>query len=247
MQGSSLLQKTIQTALRVVYPPRCLGCGETVGEDFGLCGMCRRDLHVIGGLVCETCGVPLPGEAGFGAHCDTCLAHPTPWHRGRAAILYEGLGRSIVLRLKHGDRTDIARGVPALMARAAGDVLHEDTVLVPVPLHWRRLAKRQYNQAALLAQQVSHRTGNICVPDALLRSGRHDSLDGLARAERFAALSGAISVNPARAPLLRDRPVLLIDDVMTSGATFAACTQALYTSQVREVSVLALARVAQTA
>ena len=201
---------------------------------------------MIGGLVCETCGVPLFGEEGFGAYCDNCLTSQPPWTAGRAAILYEGIGRSIVLRLKHADRTDMARGVAGLLAQAARELLHPDTVVVPVPLHWRRLAMRQYNQAALLAQELSRKTGLTCIPDALTRSGRHESLDGLGRADRFAALQGAIRVSPGRAAQVADRPVLLVDDVMTSGATCAACTQALYSSQVREVSVVTLARVAHS-
>ncbi len=139
----------------------------------------------------------------------------------------------------------MARGVAGVMAQTARELLTPETVVVPVPLHWRRLAMRQYNQAALLAREVAHKTGHLCIPDALVRTGRHDSLDGLGRAERFAALEGAISANPSRAALIQGKPVLIVDDVMTSGATFAACTQALKTSQVREVSVLTLARVAQ--
>ncbi|NVO22249.1 ComF family protein [Donghicola mangrovi] len=246
MQTSNVALATIQTALRVIYPPRCLGCGETVGADFALCGPCRREVHVIGGLVCDGCGVPLAGAAGFGEHCDTCLASPPPWSQGRAALMYEGLGRKLVLAMKHGDRTDIARGMAPLMGMAARAMIQPDTVVVPVPLHWRRMFRRRYNQAALLAQGLARHRHLVCVPDALTRHGRHESLDGLGRAERFEALRGAITVHSQRADRIAGRHVLLVDDVMTSGATLGACTEALLASQVREVSVVTLARVAQT-
>lgn len=160
--------------------------------------------------------------------------------------MYQDLGRKLVLAMKHGDRTDIARGMAPLMGMAARDLIQPDTVVVPVPLHWRRMFRRRYNQAALLAQGLARHRGLPCIPDALSRHGRHESLDGLGRAERFAALSGAIAVHSQRAAKIAGRHVLLVDDVMTSGATLSACTAALLASQVREVSVVTLARVAQT-
>ena len=233
----------LQSALRLVYPPRCLTCDAQVDDDFGLCGTCWRDTPFISGLVCDQCGVPLPGEdLGEVELCDDCLRIARPWSRGRAALVYKDLGRKIVLSLKHGDRSDIARPAAGWLARAAEPMLARDTLVAPVPLHWSRMLKRRFNQSALLAEAFSRSLDLAYCPDLLIRSRRTPSLEGLSFDARFSATDGAIKPNPARASLCADRPVLLIDDVMTAGATLSACTQAAFAAGAKEVCVLVLAR-----
>ncbi len=150
-----------QTALRMIYPARCVSCGDRVDSDFGLCGPCWRETPFIGGLVCDLCGTPLPGTTNEGAsvHCDDCMTIPRPWAQGRSALIYRGNGRKLVLGLKHGDRTDICHPAAVWMARVAKPMLTGTEVLVPVPMHKWRYLKRRYNQAALLAQEVGARLG----------------------------------------------------------------------------------------
>ena len=139
---------SIQTALGLLYPPRCIGCGDLVDSDFGLCGLCWRDTPFIGGTICDTCGVPLPGQPdGEKLECDDCMERPRPWSRGRAALVYKDRARQLVLALKHGDRSDIAQPAGQWMARSVKPVLSENCLVAPVPLHWSRLLKRRYNQA----------------------------------------------------------------------------------------------------
>ena len=236
----------LQTLMRMVYPPRCLTCGDMVDSDFGLCGPCWRDTPFIGGVVCDLCGTPLPGgQAGELAHCDDCLTIARPWDKGRAALLYDGNGRRLVLALKHGDRHDIAQPAARWMAQAARQITQPGTLLAPVPLHWSRMVARRFNQSALLAQALARETGLGCCPDLLHRARRTLSLEGKSRDQRFAILSGAITLHPKRSDLVRDRPVLLVDDVMTSGATLAACAEACLTAGAAQVSVIVLARVAK--
>lgn len=236
----------LQTALRLIYPPRCLGCGGLVESDFGLCGACWRDTAFIGGLVCDLCGTPLPGDdTGDAAHCDDCLAIARPWVQGRAALLYRDTARRMVLALKHGDRHDVAGPAALWMSRIVRPILRPGTLIVPVPLHFWRLVGRRYNQSALLAQRLAEVLECDWCPDALLRQVKTPSLDGQTRDQRFATLSGAITANPARAELVRDRPLLIVDDVMTSGATLAAATEAALASRAGEVCVATLARVAK--
>lgn len=237
-----------QTALRVLYPARCLSCGVQVDSDFGLCGACWRDTPFVGGLVCDTCGVPLPGEAGEApVLCDDCMAMPRPWAQGRAALLYRDNARKMILGLKHGDRQDIARPAALWMARAARPMLAPDMLIAPVPLHWTRMLRRRFNQAALLAHHLGRQTGLPVCPDLLHRRRRTRPLEGVDRAARFGLLADAITVHPRRAARLRGRPVLLVDDVMTSGATLAAATDACLAGGAAHVCVMTLARVAKHA
>lgn len=236
----------LQTLMHMIYPPRCLNCGEMVESDFGLCGPCWRDTPFIGGVVCDLCGTPLPGgEIGEIAHCDDCLAIARPWTRGRAALVYDGTGRRMVLALKHGDRHEIVQPAAGWMVRAARPILDPDSVIAPVPLHWTRLLRRRFNQSALLARAISRETGLPHCPDLLRRMKRTEVLDGKGRDQRFAALSATIKVPRNRAELIRNRAVLLVDDVMTSGATLAACADACLAAGATQVCVIVMARVAK--
>ncbi|MFP7672350.1 ComF family protein [Marivita sp. S0852] len=151
------------------------------------------------------------------------------------------------MALKHGDRHDIVKTAADWMIGAGANPLAPDTVVIPVPLHLTRLLKRKYNQSALLAQAIAARRKLVYCPDGLLRIRRTASLDGKNRADRFAELSDSIVPNPKRSALLKDRPILLIDDVMTSGATLGACSLACHSAQSREICVMVLARVAKAA
>lgn len=236
--------KQIQMAVSLIYPPRCLGCGSLVESDFGLCGACWRETPFIGGTVCESCGMPLPGMGdGFRLDCDDCMAHPRVWSQGRAALLYRDQARTLVLALKHGDRSDIVRPAAAWMLRAATPMLGDDPVIAPVPLHWTRLLKRRYNQSALLANEVALQAGLRCCVDLMHRRRRTESLDGKTREQRFVALGDAIVPNPRHFALLKGRVVLLVDDVLTSGATLTACSDACIRGGAVEVRVVTLARV----
>jgi ComF family protein len=236
----------MQGALQLLYPPQCISCSAPVQSDFGLCADCWRETSFIAGLVCDQCGVPLPGQdADERALCDDCMTIARPWDRGRAALMYAGNGRNLVLALKHGDRMDLARPAAAWMTKAAQPILKPGMMVVPVPLHWMRLFRRRYNQAALLSRGIARSAGLEHCPDALVRKRSTGNQDGKTRDARFGKLVGAFTVPKNREARLRERDVLLVDDVMTSGATFAAASEALFSAGARSVSVLALARVAK--
>lgn len=234
--------------IQAIYPPQCITCAALVDSDFGLCPDCWRDTPFLSGAVCDKCGSPVAGEADeTGVLCDDCLQVARPWGRGRAALLYQDNARRIVLALKHGDRMELARSAAPWLMRAAAPLLQPDTLVVPVPLHWWRLVRRSYNQAALLSAGLARLAGLQHCPDALLRPRNTGSQEGRDRDARFRGMQGAIVANPRRRAWMMGRPVLLVDDVMTSGATFAAAAEACHAAGASSVAVLALARVAKQA
>ncbi len=236
----------LQGALHLIYPPQCLSCDARVTSDFGLCGTCWRDTPFIGGMVCDLCGVPLPGtDDGTPAHCDDCLRVARPWSQGRAAMLYQDNARQMVLALKHGDRIDLARPAAGWLLKAAGPLLRPGMLVVPVPLHWLRLIKRRYNQSALLSRGLARLAGLDHCPDLLVRPRFTGSQDGRNREARFVNMADALTVHPRRRARVEGRHVLLVDDVMTSGATLAAGAEACVAAGAIGVSVVVLARVAK--
>lgn len=217
-----------------------------VESDFGLCGTCWRDTPFIGGTVCESCGIPVHGAADeYRLECDDCMTTPRPWSQGRAAVMYKDRARQMILALKHGDRPEIAHPAALWMARAARPFLKDGMLIAPVPLHWSRLLKRRYNQSALLSQALAAHTGLSQCPDLLIRAKRTPSQDGKSLTQRFANLEGVMSIHPKRRHRITGRAVLLVDDVMTSGATLSACANACLAGGADDVFVLALARVAK--
>lgn len=248
--------------VRLVYPPQCLTCAEWVQSDFGLCPTCWRDTPFvgIGGTVCDLCGMPVLPDPDAGADdpapiCDDCTTLARPWSRGRTALLYRDNACRIVLGLKHGDRQDYARPAARWMARAAGRMLvgpdgvpetpMPPVLLAPIPLHWRRMLKRRYNQAALLALGMGRLMDLPVCPDLLRRTRSTRIHQGLTATDRFANMQDAIAVTPRHRGRIKGATVLLVDDVMTSGATLAAAADACLSAGATDVLVQTLARVAK--
>ena len=238
----------LQSVIRAIYPPQCVACDAQTEDDFGLCAACWKKTQFIGGLVCDTCGTPLPGEDhGEAVQCDDCMTIARPWEKGRAVLVYKDVGRRLILGLKHGDRTDLAPTAARWMAQKVVNWASPDTILVPVPLHWRRLVRRRYNQSALLAQEMAKVMHLPVCADALLRPRKTNALEGHSRAARFAELSGAIVPNPKRIDQIAGKSVVLVDDVMTSGATLAVSAEAARAAGAKNVSIVTLARVVKDA
>lgn len=238
----------MQRALQLIYPHQCISCATLVDTGYSLCGDCWRETPFIAGLVCDACGTPLPGETdGAVEFCDDCTVILRPWHRGRAALIYKGNARKMVLALKHGDRQELAIPAARWMYASAQSIIDRDTVIVPVPAHWTRLLRRRYNQAVLLARELGKLGGLKVLPTALVRQRHTPVQDGKGRDARFRNVADAIAPHPRRGAALGGKRVLIVDDVMTSGATLSAATQACHAAGATQVCVVALARVAKDA
>ncbi|MGB1234565.1 MAG: ComF family protein [Planktomarina sp.] len=236
----------LQTILKQIYPDQCPACDELVQNTHALCPTCWRDSPFIQAPFCNHCGVQLPGVEEDGAPdlvCDDCMAELPTWDRGRAAFMYDGAARRMVLGLKHGDRHDLVPVLAGWAAEAVDALVTDDTVFVPVPLHFFRLYKRRYNQSALISSELAKITGRRACLNALKRKRFTPSLDGKTCAERQAILSGAIKPNPRKNMSIAHKDVILVDDVMTTGATLTSCTSAIRAMDARRVDVLTLARV----
>lgn len=230
-------------ALDALVPPLCLACDNPVADPGQFCAACFSRAHLIAPPLCDRCGVPFEaaGQGGALGVCGDCRERPPPWGRARAALAYDDVARRLVLPLKYADRPETARHLAPLLSRAGAALLAQAEVIVPVPLHRRRLFERRYNQAAVLAKAVA-RPGVPAPLDALVRARATAPLGELGRDERAQEVAGAFAVRPARAVALRGKRVLLVDDVLTSGATAGACARALLEAGVVSVDVLALAR-----
>ncbi len=235
--------------LQLVYPPQCMGCGETIRSDGALCPACWRETEFISGLVCTGCGAPLPGDEGEGhgqaaqdLRCDDCLRSAHPWDGARAAVIYRGTGRALCLMLKHGDRLDLAPHLGDWVARAAAPLIQPGMIVTAVPIHLRRLLTRKFNQASLLSARVARAYGLDHQPDLLRRARYSPPQDRRDRAARIANQQGSITIPARHLPLIRDRPVLIVDDVMSSGATLSAATDCLRAAGAGPISVAVLAR-----
>lgn len=252
--------------LDLLYPPVCAACEEAAAEPGGLCGPCWRDTPWITGAACDRCGAPLAfDEAAMGPTlaaasggvgiCESCLRHPPRWTCGRAAVVYAGAARALVLALKHGDRLDAARLMGRWMARAGADLWPRVDVVVPVPLHWTRRLTRRQNQAAELARAALIAAEDGPAPafsadarpklaaSALTRRRATPRQEGLDRSARRANVDDAFIVPRRWRRRLSGRGVLLIDDVMTTGATLSAAADALRAGGAADVHALVFARV----
>ncbi len=251
LQGAALRQHlsfAAKQAMHVLLPPRCASCRVMVAEKGTLCGDCWQDLSFITSPMCACCGLPFAYDMGEGALCASCTADHPAYDTARAALRYDEHSRKLVTQLKYADQTHVVPLLARMMARVlppallASKVRAANLVVVPVPLHRYRLFTRRYNQSALLASAIAKDLALPYCPDMLLRVKHTPPQASLSKAARGKNVQGAFSVHPKQKVPLKGKEIVLIDDVLTTGATLQACAKKLRQGGAKAVHCLTLAR-----
>ena len=235
----------VKALLDLLFPPLCLGCRQTVAEP-GFCAACWSAITFLDGPGCACCGLPFAVALDGDTLCAGCLAKPPAFDKARAILSYDDHSRRVILALKHADRLDLIPGFTRWLGRTGRGLLEECDLVVPVPLHRIRLWRRRYNQAAELARRLAGDWQRNYEPQALVRSRVTKSQGTMtgAKARRRNVLGAFKVPDPGK---VRGKRVLLLDDVLTTGATVEACARALKRAGAEQVHVLVLARVVKAA
>ena len=237
--GRGLLRRMLDLAL----PPICSVCARPVAGDAGLCMPCWSLLTLIELPYCARLGTPLAFDIGPGALSAAAIADPPPFERARSVCVHDEISRALVHGLKYRDRLELAPMLARWMVRAGRDLVSDADLIVPVPLHPRRLWQRRFNQSALLASEIARQAERSLLVDGLRRTRPTRRQVGLDAGERATNVRGAFIVQPQNRQRIEGRKVLLVDDVYTTGATVRACVRAFTRARALSVDVLTFARV----
>jgi ComF family protein len=239
---ASAMRAAFDLVAGVALPQLCAACREPV-EDAGLCATCWSRLSFITPPYCERLGTPFAFDAGPGLVSMEAIADPPAYGRARAAVRYDEIATTLVHALKYGDRLDLAPIMGRWMANAGRPLLADTDALVPVPLHWRRQWARRFNQSALLAEVIAKASSRTVAHGALKRVKATPQQVGLDKAARAQNVQGAFRVPAEGKAAIAGRKLVLVDDVLTSGATIDACARALLRGGAASVDVVVFARV----
>jgi ComF family protein len=226
-----------------ITPPRCVACRTEVTDGASLCLACWQTLTFIDEPVCEALGTPFDYDQGEGALSPAAIAEPPPWQRARCAVAFTETAKHLVHLLKYNDMHEAGLAMARMMLGPGRKLIADCDVILPVPLHRKRLWQRRFNQAAVLAREISRVSGKPYLTDVLLRQVVTRSQVGLTAEERRKNVRRAFAVPPEKQPAIEGRRVLLVDDVRTTGATAVACAETLLAAGAAGVDVLSFALV----
>src|SRR5262245_52333380 len=236
----SALARALAACGDLIVPPCCVLCRTRLEGHHLLCGACWREVQFIRQPLCDVLGIPLPFDTGERTVSAAALARPPAYDRARAVAHFSGGMRTLIHQLKYADQHDGRALFGRWLAEAGRELLPGVDVIVPVPLTRWRLLSRRFNQAAILAQELSRRTGLATDPLLLQRTRFTTSQVGLTHDQRRRNVAGAFAVPGGRRHRVVGRNVLLVDDVITTGATAEACARALKRAGAARVDVLVL-------
>lgn len=223
----AIAETATRQGVALVYPPHCIACEAATAEAFSLCVSCWNDTPFIARPYCDRLGTPFAVDYGEGLISPAAMADPPRFDRARAVALHKGTAKSLVSRLKYGERLDLAGPMARMMASAGREILGDCDLILPVPMHRARLWRRRFNQAALLANALGRETGLPVLVEGLVRRRHTPPQVGLTRAERQKNLTGAFALGPPGEMAIAGRRVVVIDDVRTTSSTLNACAHIL--------------------
>ena len=235
------MKQIFKILLDFLLPPTCPVCHKRVAENLTICSKCFAQLEFIGNRKCSVCGKPLDVIVPGMAVCGECLKKAPHFRHAEAVFKYNDISKKLILAFKHSDHIELTRLMTKWMSQACGNVIENNQILIPVPLHWSRLFKRKYNQSALLAQELAKQYHKVYNPLILLRNKYTKSQGHLSQKERQKNVTGVFEVK--RSQLIKGKSILLIDDVFTTGATANECARVLLKAGAKSVDVLTFARV----
>lgn len=239
----SFVKRLTALALDAGFPPVCLICNAHVSGENGICAECWPKITFISEPFCVQCGIPFEYSVPGLARCAGCIGDPPPFRAARSAFRYEDASKKIILSFKHGDALHALPALGTWLRQASSGLISECDVVVPVPLHRWRLISRRFNQSALLARHLAHNSELLYLPDSLIRTRDTKSQGRMSRSQRARNVQGAFAVPKKKRSSIIDRRVLLVDDVMTTGATARSCAKTLIRAGARSVDLITLARV----
>ncbi|NCY12444.1 MAG: ComF family protein [Burkholderiaceae bacterium] len=228
--------------LDMALPPLCLNCDAPVSRNQSLCPDCWKAISFISDPCCQRCGLPFEVPVEAGTLCTDCLTDPPDYTAGRSVFLYDDASKEMILKFKHGDQMHPAIAMGEWLAKAASDFMPQLDVIIPVPLHYWRLWRRRYNQAALLAQKISQFTGKPVDLQVLQRVKPTHSQGHHNRTERHKNMSKAFRVSSSRREQIDGKTVLLVDDVLTTGSTIHSLATTLKQSGAKRVTAWTMFR-----
>lgn len=228
--------------LNIIFPPQCLVCDGRVATHGAMCGACWQGVAFITDPMCDACGLPFEFDIGKNAMCADCLHTRPPYAHARAAFRYDEKSNRLITRFKYGDHTQLAKIYGQWLTSAGKELLARSDLLIPVPLHYWRFVSRRFNQSAMLAGEISKKTGLLHLPNAIKRTRHTKQQTGLTKPQREENVKNAFTINKRYKQMVKGKNILLIDDVITTGSTIEQCTKALIKAGAAQVNVLTLAR-----
>ncbi len=238
-----LLPNLLNKGVNYLFPPVCGNCDGAIWDNTGICADCWKDLTFISGAFCYSCGYPFELSRGNEVLCGECLHSPKAFDLCRAALVYDAHSKDMIIGFKHADKTYLSALFTRWLSSCGQGILEKADVIVPVPLHQRRLLSRRYNQSALLAHRLARLHHKEYIPSLLLRTKNTFSQGQFSMTGRWRNVRNAFVSNNKYKTAVEGKHVVLIDDVYTTGATLDACARTLKKSGAASVSGVVLARV----
>lgn len=245
MQVLNQLKSLSNTILDIFYPPQCMLCKEFVENYATCCAECYKKLSFLSRPYCHYCGLPFEGGPSYATTCATCIKAPPLYYKARHLLAYDDISKPLILRLKYNKKTQLSPMLSRWMVRLFHEIEMNDTpcIITPVPLHKKRLAQRSFNQSQLIAKySAKHFPQLTLISDLLIRKKPTIRQTGLTKEQRIRNLQGAFTPNQRYLGKFKHLPVILIDDVYTTGSTVHGCCYHLKRMGFKTIYVLTVAR-----